>query len=106
LASSVLASHSLEDEEEEEDELEEVEDEEDEEEEEEELDDRSPLDALGIFFKIYWLDFLCSGVISRSALMYRGSFHNSYCCCSAMDARSKFKPRTYLHLWQADAAFN
>ncbi len=47
MASSVLASHPLEDEEDEEELEEEVEDEEDEEEEEEELDDRSPLEALG-----------------------------------------------------------
>ncbi len=52
MASSVLASHPLEDAEEEEEELEEEDDEvEDEEEEEEELDDRSPLEALGIFLK-------------------------------------------------------
>ncbi len=50
MASSVLASLPLEDAEEEEDELEE--EVEDEEEEEEELDDRSPLDALEIFFII------------------------------------------------------
>jgi hypothetical protein len=55
LASSVLASHPLEDAEEVEELEDEVEEEEDEEEEEEELDDRSPLDALGIFFIINYI---------------------------------------------------